>query len=159
MAWNNFSPEAEWKTKWLATLEDFNNHCLMLNKPLHQLFQPLEQGGLGMHPKSLYMDSLHVVDLSVAMHVCGNVLHLLCYDVLPGYANASMLRLRNPIHRLYQERQTQSQFPHLDLRSFCDPVKPHADFPVLKGKGAQIRHVVPILVMILRQHMRDDKKG
>ena len=158
MAWNNFSPKARWKKKWFATLEDFTKHCDMLKKPIHQLFHTLAQGGLGMHPKSTYMDSLHVVDLGVAMHVCGNVLHLLCYDVLPGSAAANMLRLWKDIDRLYSERQTPSQFPHLDLRSFCDPGKPHADFPLLKGKGAQIRHLVPILAMIWRQHMRDDKR-
>lgn len=43
-----------------------------------------------MHPMSSYMDYLHVVDLGVAMHLCGNVLHLLCYDVLPGTAAANM---------------------------------------------------------------------
>ena len=64
-------------------LEAWINHCSMLGKPIHQLFQPLGQGGLGMHPKSLYMDCLHVVDLGVAMHVCGNVSHLLCYHGLP----------------------------------------------------------------------------
>ena len=91
MAWNNFSKNAEWKTQGFATLEAFVNHCSMLGKPIHKLFHPLEQGGLGLHPKSSYMDSLHVVDLGVAMHVCGNVLRCLCYDgMLPGTAAANM---------------------------------------------------------------------
>ena len=55
-------------------------------------------------------------------------------------------------------RSESSQFPHLDSKSFCDPAKPHADFPLLGGKGAQIRHLVLILAMIWRQHMRDDER-
>ena len=90
--------------------------------------------------------------------MCGNVLHLLCYDVLPGSPAANMLYVWKEIDRLYGDRQPPSQFPHLDLKSFCDPAKPHADFPLLGGKGAQIRHLVPILAMIWRQHMRDDER-
>ena len=70
MAWNNFSPTAEWKTKGFDSLDASATHCDMLGKPMHQLLLPLEQGGLGMPPLSLYMDCLHVVDLGVAMHVC-----------------------------------------------------------------------------------------
>ena len=158
MAWNNFSPQAEWKTKWFATFEGFVRHCSMLSKPIHQLFHPLEQGGLGIHPMRSYMDSLHVVDLGVAMHLCGNVLHLLCYDVLPGTTAANMSSVWQEVSRLYGDRDTSSQFAHLDLRSFCDPAKPHAGFPLLKGKGAQIRHLAPILALIWRQHIRPDNR-
>ena len=155
MAWNKFSPEAEWETKGFATLEEFVRHCSMLRKPIHQVLNTLEQGGLGMHPMSLYMDSLHVVDLGVGMQVCGNVLHLLCYDgMLPNTPAVNMQYVWKEIDTLYHERDTTSQFPHLGLSSFCDPSKPHADFPLLKGKGAHIRHLVPILALIWRHHMR-----
>ena len=159
MAWNNFSPHAEWKTKWFDTSEAFTNHCSNLGKPIHQLFQPLGQEGMGMHPKSLYMDCLHVVDLGVAMHVGGNVLHLLCYHVLPHSAAANMDQMWKRISALYKDLGTTSQFPHLTLSNFCDPAKPHADFPVLKGKGAMIRHLMPILALIWREHMRADHRN
>ena len=107
-----------------------------------------------MHPKSAYMDSLHVVDLGVGMHVCGNGLHVLCYDVLPNTPAANMQFVWKEIDRLDHERNTTSQFPHLELRSFCDPSKPHADLPLLKGNGVQVRHLVPILALIWRQHLR-----
>ena len=58
------------------------------------------------------------------------------------------------VSRMYGDRDTSSQFPHLDLRSFCDPAKPHAGFPLLKGKGAQIRHLAPILALVWNQHIR-----
>ena len=159
MAWNNFDPEAEWKTKGFDSLEAFCEHCNMLGKPIHQLFHTLEQGGLGMHPKSLYMDCLHVVDLGIAMHVCGNVLFLLCYDdMLPHTAAANMDYLWKEIDKLYHEFDVTSQFPHLGLANFCNPVSPHADFPKLKGKGAQIRHLVPLLAVIWKEHMRDGNR-
>ena len=154
MAWNNFSPTAQWKGECFKTVEAFAWHCASLNKPTHLLFQPMEQGGLGMHPQSLYMDNLHVVDLGVAMHVGGNVLHLLCYGgMLQNTAAENMKQLWGEISQLYDRYGTTSQFPHLGLRSFCNPDSPHADFPKLKGKGAQIRHLIPILAIIWSNHM------
>ena len=88
-AWNNFIPTAEWKTKGIDSLDAFATRCEMVGKPLHQLFVPLEHGGLGMHTLSLYMDCLHVVDLGVAMHVCGNVLYLLCHRTATGSSTHS----------------------------------------------------------------------
>ena len=41
MAWNNFSPAAEWTTKGFDSLDAFATHCEMLGKLLHQLFVPL----------------------------------------------------------------------------------------------------------------------
>ena len=157
MAWNNFSPTAEWKTKGFDSLDAFATHCEMFGKPLHQLFVPLEQGGLGMHPLSLYMDCLHVVDLGVAMHVCGNVLYLLCYDnMLPNTAAVNMDYLLERINNVCHDFNVTSQFPHLGLHNFIkDPTRPHADFRKLNGKDAQIRHLVPLLALIWKDHMRD----
>ena len=47
------------------------------------------------------MDSLHVVDLGVCMHVGGNVLHDLCYDgMLPNNAATNMGNVWNEIATL-----------------------------------------------------------
>ena len=158
MAWNYFSPDAEWMTSGFETLEDFQAHCTMLGKPFHLIFEPLEGRGLGMHPRSLYMDSLHVVDLGVCMHVGGNVLHDLCYDgMLPNDAATNMANVWTEIAKLYEDQQTTSQFPWLGLTSFiADEKSPHADFPKLRGKGAQLRHLMPILAVIWKRHMRRD---
>ena len=155
MAWNNFSPEAAWKARVFETLEAFVTHCANLGKTVHQIFETLDNGGLGMHPISAYKDSLHVVDLGVGMHACGNVLHLLCFDnMLPDNPATNMEKLWNDIDKLYHERDTSSQFPHLSCRSFCDPETPHADYLLLKGKGARNRHLAPILASIWKRHMR-----
>ena len=91
------------------------------------------------------------------MHVCGNVLHLLCVENMEnsqGSPEHKMEQLWKEIDKLYHERNTSSQFPHLSLNSFRDTDKPHAHFPLLKGKGAQIRHVVQIIALIWKCHMR-----
>ena len=122
MAWNNFSPDAAWKARVFETLVAFVTHCAMLGKTVHQIFETLDNGGLGMHPRSAYKDSLHVVDLGVGMHVCGNVLHFMCFDkMLPHTPATNMEKLWNDIDKLYHERDTSSQFPNLSLGSFCDP--------------------------------------
>ena len=41
---------------------------------------------------------------------------------------------------------TTAQYTNLTLSMFCDPAKPHADFPQLKGKGAEVKDLVrPLL--------------
>ena len=113
-----------------------------------------------MHPTSAYKDYLRVVDLGVGMHVCGNVLYVLCVDnMLPDSPSTNMVNLWNANDQLYHEMDTSSQCPHLSVNSFCDPTKPHADFPLLKGKWANTRHPAPILATIWKRHMRDSNRN
>ena len=91
MAWNKFDEKScmEYKSAWyigsicqaLLNAEQTNPPSLAYTRG----------GGLGMHPNSLYIDSLHVIDLGVATHVCGNILHVLCYDdMLPSNPGANV---------------------------------------------------------------------
>ena len=109
-----------------------------------------------MHIKSSYKDSLHVVDLGVAKHIGGNVLYLLCYRMLPGSPLNNITQVWGEVGEIYSGQQTTSQFSHLSLNSFCDTSSPHADFPLLKGKGAEIRHLMPILFVLWQRHMTSD---
>ena len=93
------------------------------------------------------------------MHVCGNALHLVCYHVLQNRAGANMDQVWKDNGELYKEQETTSPFPHLALNNVCNPGTPHADLPVLKGKGAQIRHLVNIVASIWREHMRADHRN
>ena len=52
-------------------------------KLVHLIVKPLSEDGLGMHIMSQYKDALHVADLGVSQHICGNVLWLLCYSDMP----------------------------------------------------------------------------
>jgi hypothetical protein len=161
MRWNNFSPETPqrrtWKSSTFTSMTAYSTFCRSKGKQVHLIFKPLSQGGLGMHVMSQYKDALHVGDMGVTKHACGNVLWLLCYtDVLgEGMRPADkMARVWGEICDLYKARGTSSQYSHLSLASFCDPEKPRADYPVLKGKGAEMRHLLPILKTIWAKYAR-----
>eukprot|EP00974_Lingulodinium_polyedra_P060765 5858379-Lingulodinium_polyedra.AAC.1 len=44
----------------------------------------------------------------------------------------------------YKRIKEDIQIHRLGLTSFCDPAKPHADYPLMKGKGAEMRHLAPV---------------
>ena len=44
----------------------------------------------------------------------------------------------------------------MSLNSFCGPRSPHADDPLLKGNGAEIRHLMLILLQLWQRHMSAD---
>ena len=156
MRWNDFSKGAMWKGHVFQDMTIYNAHCALLGKAVHKIYRPLEENGLGVHIKSQYMDTLHVVDLGVAKHVGGNVLWLLCFtDILTGTPEENMAQIWGEVQKHYKDRQTASQFSLLDISSFCDPKKPRSDFPLLKGKGAEVRHLMPILQTIWHQFARD----
>ena len=122
------------------------------------IFQPISESGLGVHIKSQYMDSLHVIDLGVAMHIAGNVLwHFTYTDILPGTPQQRLANIWSDIQQLYTERNTSSQFSNLTIKNFCDPLKPKADYPLLKGKGAEVRHIIPMLSTLWARHKRNDQ--
>ena len=126
-------------------------------KNVHLIFRPLSQGGLGMHIMSQYKDALHVADMGVTKHACGNVLWLLCYTDMLGEQKTpadNMAQVWGDIDDLHKARGTSSQFSNLSLASFCNPDTPRSDFPILNGKGAERRHLLPILVTIWVKYAR-----
>ena len=161
MRWNDFRPKASWMSKTFKCMEAYKQHCRMKRKQVHLVFQPMSQGGLGVHVTSQYKDALHVCDMGVTKHACSNVLWLLCYtDMVPGGKppHENMAQLWGEIDDLYKARGTSSQFSFLGLKSFCDPEKPNADYPMLGGKGAEMRHLLPILRAIWCKYARAPMK-
>ena len=76
--------------------------------------------------------------------------------MLPNTAAVNMDYLLTKINKLYHGCNASSRFPHLRLHNAIkDPTRPHADFQKLSGKCAQIIHLVPLLALIWKDHMRD----
>ena len=112
-----------------------------------------------MHIMSQYKDALHVADLGVTQHVCCNVLwHLCCTDMLQGNPTENMAQVWADTAELYGRRGTSSQFSHMLLNTFCDPKGPRASYPLLKGKGAEARHLVPFLRTVWHRHVKQDNR-
>ena len=66
------------------------------------------------------------------------------------------LRLWGEIAALYRERKSPTQFSSLGLSSFCDPDRPAADYPKLKGRAAEVKSLTPIIRDIWQRRQRAD---
>ena len=152
--WSNFNPDAPWKDHTFMIVDQLAAHCLFKGKTLHPVFQSLESGGLGLSPMMRGKDGLHVLDLGTTMQVNGNVLWQLVYRRLPGEPEENMKVIWLQIQELYLTRGVTSQFAFIGLSMFCNPKDPEGDFPEMGGKGAENRHLAPILLAVWRQFMR-----
>jgi hypothetical protein len=97
------------------------------------------------------LDWLHVVDLGVAADFWGNLFKML----LPKYDGGSdSQRCRSlflDIQRYYREAKPDSQLDNLNPRMIWAVGKP----PKLRGKGAEIRHLVPFAASAARRLLDD----
>ena len=77
--WKNLDPTAPWKATVFYNYADWRDHCRVLSKTPHLLFQTREEGGLGLHPFAQAKDRMHTLDMGPTLYVNGNVLWHLCY--------------------------------------------------------------------------------
>ena len=147
MICTNFSPHATWKTL-LYTADQWRSSRDVLHW-LWQVFPFLSQ-------HNLEPDELHVLYLGTLPILLGSVLWLLCYRCLLGSPEDNLLRVWSIISKYYRENQVSTQFSGLTLNSFTNAEKPHADYPVLKGKGAECKDLVAPLHSVWVQLGNDD---
>lgn len=107
-------------------------------------------------------DELHIIYLGTAAYLAGSILKLLAYTVLPGTPVENMKEVWGMIVEYYKTRQTQCQFTNLGLSSFCEVSRPHQHYPKLKGKGAEIKDIMPALLAVWealkrRRNEHDDR--
>jgi hypothetical protein len=149
-----FGPHATWPMTIYLDMEDFFNFCREKGKPIHPILQLRSEGGLGLHVFIFMRDSLHCLDIGVSMQIAGSVLYLLALGgyVLPEDPQGAMRLVCGDILDMYEVEQTTSRFTNVDLNMFVDPANPMAGVPSLSGKGAEIRHLIPILQLVWRKY-------
>ena len=153
----NFETHAPWKDTLFTDMDSYYAHCVRMRKSIHPVFSSRDNGGLGLHISTMYKDVLHVVDLGVSKHVIGNVLwHLVFTDIIRPTRHTNMETVWGEIQNLYKERGTTSQFNSISIKSFTNPDSPNRDFPVMSGKGAECRHLIPILQSVFERFARKD---
>jgi hypothetical protein len=115
-----------------------------------------EDGGLGCHVLIMLHDTLHCLDLGPSQQVAGTVLWLLTYGdyVLDGQPHKALDTVVDVIQELYVKDKTPTRFTNIRLEMFADEKNPTADPPELKGKGAETRHLIPILEQLWRRFAR-----
>jgi hypothetical protein len=106
---------------------------------------------------SVMHDALHVIFCNgVLSHLFGSFLHTLCFSnkghqKLPPEHRLSVVFQR--IQEIYKSQSADSRINNLQIGMFCDRAKPHADFPCLKSKAAETKHLLPVLTQLSQETM------
>ena len=127
-----------------------------MDKEPNLLLRPRSQGGLGLVLFAFLKDLLHVGDLGVVKHTNGNILWLLVFsNMISEDRKANMARVWGEVQAAYKAHESPSQFGYIGISSFCDPKSPGASPPEMGGKGAENRHLLPILASIWEKYCRE----
>ena len=96
------------------------------------------------------IDILHTLDLGVSQRLCGSVLHTWCYQEACEKAMApkNMREVWNRIQDKYKSMRVKERFTNIFLSQFSNTEHPWSQAPLLKGKAAEIRHLVPVLASV-----------
>eukprot|EP00959_Pyramimonas_sp_CCMP1952_P474014 9502732-Pyramimonas_sp.AAC.1 len=94
------------------------------------------------------------------MYFCGGVLWLLCYVILPSEPAVALQTVFNQCQAWWEDPShgvsKSGCFSRLKLSMFTNPKAPRNDFPKLKGKAAEIKHLLPALAWVWRYWMDED---
>jgi hypothetical protein len=87
------------------------------------------------------------MDLGVSMIIAGSTMWLLVFSdyIAAGDPQAAIRQMSADVMELYEYEKTPTRFANLDLWMFRGPASPTVSPPLLKGKGAEVRHLIPIL--------------
>ena len=99
----------------------------------------------GVSNLSLEADELHVKYLGTYQYTIGSVMFILVFEVMPLEADVNMNKLWAFISEWYTSSRTDIQYNNLSISSFTDPENPEKHFPCLKGKGAEVKHLLPAI--------------
>ena len=99
-------------------------------------------------------DELHVLHLGTNMYMLGSCLWLLSFRILPRSPRDNVARVWELVTQYYTHNDTTCQFSNLELGMFCEVAKPRSHYPKLKGRGAEVKHLVPAILYAWRQCKR-----
>ena len=131
---------------------EYLSHAEALTKGMeqHPLFQ-IE----GLSTKMVRHDGLHVLFAKgVCSHLCGSILHVLCY--LDGKGKQSvkpsdrLALIFSQVQEQYKKQKTATRLTNLKLSMVCDVKKPHKEYPKLDCKAAECKHFMPALLPVIK---------
>lgn len=90
----------------------------------------------------------------VCSHLLGSLLHQLCFYEGKGRQSKPpkdrLAVLFSQIQENYREQNTPSRLTNLRVSMFCDPSKPHKDYPKLDAKGGETKHLLAAFLPVLK---------
>ena len=143
---SNFAATAAWKSRMFSAAT-----WRAAQTNLHAMF--VKFNFLSQH--SVEADELHILHLGFLQWMLGSCLWDLVYVVLPGSPTANMANIWMSISRFYSANGSSCQFSTINLSSFTNSEHPRSDYPRLKGRGGEIKHVLPAMVECWESMMRD----
>jgi hypothetical protein len=106
---------------------------------------------------SLGVDMMHVKHLGVDKPFFGSILWLLCFEVLNDGPQSNLDYVFGLIEQYYRDHNYSSRrlstYKCLKFGMFTNAKYPHASYPVLKGKAAEIHHLGPALLWVWENHI------
>ena len=147
LRWNNLSPDAPWHDH-PRHMDDFLRDFPRA-RPLMQL--------PGMTLGRLSPDWMHLKHLGLDQRLLGSVLYLLVYQLGDGRPEDIMREVFAGIQAYYREHGVTSRFGKIKVSMFVNTERPHADYPKLKGKANEIRHLTPALLEVWQNWPKDNE--
>jgi hypothetical protein len=141
----NFGPASAWKANLLQPAA----WRALYPEGLHWLFSLEYLSNLNIEP-----DELHIIYIGTSQYMLGSVLWMLAYSVLAGTPMDNMALVWERISQLYTTMRISCQYTSLGLSSFheIDTKYPNRasnkHFPKLKGKGAELKGLAPVLLAV-----------
>jgi hypothetical protein len=138
---------------WAANLLQPTAWRALYPEGLHWLFSLEYLSNLNIEP-----DELHIIYIGTSQYMLGSVLWMLVYSVLAGAPQDNMALVWERISQLYTAMRISCQYTSLGLSSFHDIDTLHPNrlsnkhFPKLKGKGAELKGLAPVLLEVWREH-------
>lgn len=147
----DFRDKPGWKIKLPGQLkaEPPSTHALLTEIP----------GGLAAYRPSI--DLLHTLDLGLSVRICGSVLYSWCFqeNATKQEAAKNLRILWESIQHKYKTMKVSERFTNLTLSQIINVDKTHTSVPLLKGKAAEVRHLVPALTSVAWDKAREDDTG
>ena len=154
--WRNFRPDAGWKPTSFVSRADWIALCVLAGKVPPLFFRSRVDRGLNMHPICAIHCILHNLDLGITKHILGNAFFRLTYGGMVALPTlkARVVMVWSMVQAEYKKKKELIQVHKLALSSFCDDTKPYSDYPLAKGKGAEMRHLAPITRIVFASFVR-----
>ena len=136
---SNFGPSSVWanssysRAQWSA---------LRAEVP-HWLFRLPHVSNLNIEP-----DELHLLHLGASMWALGSVLWLIVFRIMDRSVSENVDHLWCRIRASYDKLKPDAQYSNFSLSSFCDPTRPRAHYPKLKGRGAEVKCLVGVMAVV-----------
>ena len=144
MCWAEFrAGRAQWQAECWTNAEW---------RAIHPDAHPMLQlDGVGI--QNVFPDWMHTKHLGCDKMAYASVMHVLCYELLPGTPQENVDMTWAECLAFYREHRIRDHYRHMRLSLFCKPRAHLAKFPKMRRKAIEVRNLGPPLLKIWTARM------